>query len=430
MKPTSKQKTALKYLTDSQTSYIGYGGGAGGGKTYLGCFWLMQLAFYAPGTKYFIGRDSLKDTRESVLQTFRKLAKQLDFKEWKYNDNQIIYNNGSLIEFLDLSFYPQKDPNYDRFGSKEYTCGWIEEAAPVHFKAFDILKTRVGRWLNEEFKIKSKILCTFNPSKTWVDYTFYRPFEQGTEATDTRFIPALYTDNPFLPDDYVRNLLSISDETTKQRLLFGNFNYDDDPAKLCEYDAIIDMFTNDHAKPGQRYISADLAMQGRDKFIAGFWDGFICTIEIDMAKSTGKEIETLLNEMKMRNGVGNSNIVADSDGLGAYLESYIKNIKTFHGGASPRNKKEYDHLKDECGFLLAEKINKREIKIICTEAQKEKIIQEVSSCLKRDNTYNDIQKKKLISKDLMKKTINRSPDYLDMLLMRMYFEVKGNNFAG
>ncbi len=36
----------------------------------------------------------------------------------------------------------------------------------------------------------------------------------------------------------------------------------------------------------------------------------------------------------------------------------------------------------------------------------------------------DIEKKKLIKKDLMKEKLGRSPDYLDMLIMRMIFEIK------
>src|SRR3990172_5557975 len=179
--PTEKQKQALILLTDYETEFVGYGGEAGGGKSYLGCYWLMQLGFYAPLTKYFIGRDSLKDTRESVLQTWRKLAKELSFSQWSFSDNSINFHNGSIIDFLDLSFYPQKDPMFERFGSKEYTGGWIEEESQSHPLAFEILKTRIGRYLNDEKKIKKKILCTFNPRKNWVDTTFYRPFKEGKQ---------------------------------------------------------------------------------------------------------------------------------------------------------------------------------------------------------------------------------------------------------
>jgi hypothetical protein len=42
------------------------------------------------------------------------------------------------------------------------------------------------------------------------------------------FIPALATDNKKLPKTYIEQLMR-SDEVTKQRLLYGNFEYDDTP---------------------------------------------------------------------------------------------------------------------------------------------------------------------------------------------------------
>jgi len=86
--------------------FVFYGGAAGGGKSWLGCFWLMTMCWRFPGTRWFIGRDSLKDTRESVLITWGKVAKEYGFTEWKYADNEIKFANGSAVVFLDLSFYP------------------------------------------------------------------------------------------------------------------------------------------------------------------------------------------------------------------------------------------------------------------------------------------------------------------------------------
>ena len=425
MIPTPKQTKALDYLTNDKTEFVGYGGAAGGGKSYLGCFWLMQLGYYAPGTKYFIGRDSLKDTKASVLKTWVKLANSINFKAYKFSYNLIIFDNGSEVELLDLSFYPQKEPLYERFGSKEYTAGWIEEAAPVHYMAFEILKSRIGRWMNKEYNIKKKILCTFNPRKTWVYNTFYKPFRDDCLTSDTIFIPALATDNQHLPDDYIETLKNLKDEVTKQRLLYGNFDYDDDPALLVDYDAINDMFTNSHVSEGVKHISADLAMQGRDKFVAGLWSGMRCSIKIDMDKSDAKEIEKALTKLKTDNGVPNSKIVADSDGLGQYLSAYIRNIYTFHGGHKPFDRKTYFNLKSECAFKLAEQINNRQIYIECTREQEDIIKAEISACLKHDNIDNDERRKKIISKDKMKEYLGHSPDYMDMLLMRMVF-VKTN----
>jgi hypothetical protein len=268
------------------------------------------------------------------------------------------------------------------------------------------------------------MLGTCNPSHTWVYSKFYKPNKENKLPANRKFIQSLPTDNEHLPETYLESLLEL-DDSSKQRLYFGNWEYSDDPTKLCEYDVICDMFTNDHVDTGNKYISADLAMQGRDKFVAGYWDGMVCTVSIDKDKCTAREIEMDLKNLKTLKGVGNTNIVADSDGLGAYLESYIKNIKTFHGGSSPVNKNEFGNLKDECAFKLAEMINNRTIKVICTSEQEEEIKSEISICLKRDNI--NIDKKKIIKKDKMKEFLGHSPDYLDMLLMKMLFHVKNKN---
>jgi hypothetical protein len=164
-------------------------------------------------------------------------------------------------------------------------------------------------------------------------------------------------------------------------------------------------------------------MKGRDKFIVGLWDNLVCSVKIDKALSTGKEIENDLASLMLTGHVGRSNTIADSDGMGAYLESYLTGIKEFHGGSKAINDKEFANLKSECGYKLAELINTRSIRIICTEQQQQAIIQELG-VLKADDVDADEKKKRIIKKDLMKELLGRSPDYLDMLLMRMYFELK------
>ena len=58
----------------------------------------------------------------------------------------------------------------------------------------------------------------------------------------TAFIPALATDNPYLPKAYVQSLKKLKDKVMKQRLLYGNFDYDASPGRLYEYDEILGMF--------------------------------------------------------------------------------------------------------------------------------------------------------------------------------------------
>lgn len=421
MKLLHKQNIAVYYLKDRKTKEVIYGGAAGGGKSALGCLWLIENCQKYPGTRWLMGRAKLKTLKETTLNTFFELTNIFDIQnQFVYNQQKgsIVWNNGSEILLKDLFFYPS-DPDFNELGSLEISGAFIDECNQIVQKAWKLVTSRIRYKINE-YNLTPKILGTCNPSQNWVYSDFYMPSIKGTLKNTKQFIQSLPTDNHHLPKSYLESLLEL-DENSKQRLYYGNWNYDNDPSKLCEYDAICDMFTNDHVQPGKKYISADLAMQGRDRFIAGYWDGLICNVAIDMQQSSGKEIEMKLKELKTVNGVGNSQIIADSDGLGAYLESYISNIKSFHGGGKAKDSKTFGNIKDECAFKLAELINNRGIKIICSPYQAEAIKKEVSICLKRDNI--DVEKKKIIKKDKMKEMLGNSPDYLDMLIMRMYFEI-------
>ena len=123
------------------------------------------------------------------------------------------------------------------------------------------------------------------------------------------------------------------------------------------------------------------------------------------------------------NGVGRSQTVADSDGIGAYLESYLDGIRTFHGGARAFDAEMYASLKDECAYKLAEVINTRELQVVCSEGQKNRLLEELPM-LMCANVDDDRGKKRIISKEVMKEKLQRSPDILDMLIMGMYLDIK------
>lgn len=418
-----KQRLAYNYLRDDVTKFLCYGGAGGGGKSWLGCEWLMQCAHFLPGTRWFAGRNNLKDSRESIAVTFVKVAQWHHFTDYKLTNDGILFDNGSEIIFLDLTYYPVKDPMYERLGSKEYTGGWIEEAGQVHKLAFEVLQTRIGRHLNDVYNVLGKILITCNPKKNWLYDYFYKPWKEGRLKKGYAFIPALVQDNPFATKDYINSLRNTNDKVTKERLYFGNWEYDDDPAVLCGYDAICDLFTNEYVKSsGLPSCSADLAMKGRDRFVVGHWIGNVCAIRIDKEYSPGKMIETDLKNLMMEYKISRSLTIVDSDGLGAYLESYLNGIKEFHGGTRPINP-EFDNLKSECAFKLAELINNRKLLVICTDEQKERIKKELG-VLKQDHIDADTKKKGIISKEKMKEILGHSPDYLDMLIMAMFFRIK------
>jgi hypothetical protein len=423
---TEKQIRALKLLNDYTTTTVGYGGSARSGKSLIECVAIIFDCFAYDGIGWGLARKELTTLKRTVLITLFKQFKFYGIEEDEYNYNQqlnkITFKNLSEIFLIDTAFKPS-DPLNTRFGGFELTRCAIDESNETELIVVDKLFERTGWRLNDKYNLKRKLFECFNPAKNHVYNRFYVPFRTNNESEHLKFIVALPSDNPHPSvKEWIDDMLKTADNVTVQRQVYGNFEYDDDPSALCEFDAVRDLFTNDHVKGGQKRISADLAMKGRDKFIAGSWDGLICTIDLDVPKCSGKEIEDSLTALKIKRSVSNTNIVADSDGLGAYLESYIRNIKEFHGGAKAVSD-DYFNIKAECAFKLAQYINNRELKIICTKAQQEAITTEITICLKRENLDNDTQKKKLLAKEEMKKRLGHSPDYLDVLIMGMIFYI-------
>lgn len=421
-----KQKQACIAWADDNVADVVFGGAKGTGKSYLGCSLIFGDAFMYPDTMYFIARKELNDLRKFTLPSVYEVFSTwgITDKYFRFNgkDNFFQLHNGSKVFFLEGRYIPS-DPLFERFGSMQMTRGWIEEAGEFTVAAKNNLSASVGRWKNDVYNLKGKVLQTCNPSKNYLYSDYYKKFRDGTLEEWKRFIQSLPQDNKKLPAGYIEQLERVLDITQKERLLRGNWEFDDDPALLVEYEAICDLFTNDHVSGGERFISTDLAMKGRDRYIAGSWSGNICSVSISMAKSDAKQIEDSLRRLKVEKGVPNSRIVSDADGLGQYLEAYIKGIREFHGGAAPLVDRNYANLKSECAYKLAELINKREIKIICTK-QEEELIKEELGVLKAVSINSDTSKKKIISKEQMKLILGRSPDFLDMLIMKMIFNIK------
>jgi len=418
MKLTKKQKWALHLLTDKFTKSIGYGGAAGGGKTWIGCYWLLLMCSLFPETRWFIGRDSLKDTRESVLITWRKVAKILRRTDWHYSENAIKFDNGSEIVFIDLSYFPQLDPLYERFGSKEYTGGWIEEAGNVHTMAFEILKLRINRHLNKEYDILGKILVTFNPKKNWLLHTFYRPFLKKEERLDTKFVFALPTDNPFLPEEYLENLRNTKDRATRERMLYGNFDYDDDPTCLTSYEDISNIWTNTHVEMNyqDKCIICDVARFGSDSAIIAVFYGLRLVEYYVFETSSTVQIQNCINAMRRKHGIPASRCVADEDGVGGGVVDNC-GIVGFRNGSSPSDKA-YAILKDECGYKLAEVLSGIYFEADVNEETKERIEEELAQ-LKTWKSDND-NRLRIMPKIKIKENIGRSPDWLDIFIMRMF----------
>ena len=419
---------ALDYLSPNNTEVneVLYGGGARGGKTYLGCLWQIIRRITMAGSVGFVCREESVKLKDTTIVTFFEVLSALNLTSVvEYNATRLIatFPNGSIIYFRDLKFLP-KDPEYDRLGSYGITDLFIDEAQQISAKAISVLKGRFSllNGVNPDgstWHTVPKALYTCNPRRNWIYTDFVKPDKTGTMKPYRKFIRSLPVDNPHVDQAYIDNLLK-ADKITVQRLYFGNFEYDDDPATLCDFDAISDLFNSEHIQPkNARSLSADIATKGHDRFIVTVWEGNVCRIVADEVYSPGKHVYESLKDILVKERVPRSFAIVDADGVGNFLESFLPGIKEFHGGAKP-NDYRYENLRAECYFKLAEMINERKIRIVCNAEQRERIMDELGA-LKQAYIDNDVRRKGIIPKDTMKVILGRSPDYMDALMMNMYF---------
>ena len=428
MKLNLKQTIAIDKLEDAQTNEVEFGGGAGGGKSILGCYWQIKRRLMFPKTRGLIGRAKLKTLKETTLVSFLKVCQMqglINGKHFLLNNqsNSIKFYNGSEILLKDLFYYPS-DPEFDELGSLEITDAFIDENSQITEKCWNIVRSRIRHDVEKNGLIP-KILGTTNPTKNFVYERFYRPSKDGCLDNNKYFIQSLAVDNPFVDKYYIENLKSL-DQNSRERLLNGNWEYDDDPFVLMQYEKIVDLFTNTHILGGLRYITIDVARLGKDNTTIRVWQGLTSIYKKTIYKCRIDDLTSIVKNIQREYAVPNSNTIADEDGVGGGLVDNLRCVGFVNNSRPIEQRgevKNYQNLRSQCYFKLADYVNENKIYLQNESIENKKIIiQELEQIRQVDGDKDG--KLKVITKDIIKQNIGRSPDEADNLMMRMYFEIK------
>jgi hypothetical protein len=317
---------------------------------------------------------------------------------------------------------------YEDLGSTEYTGGWIEEIGEINERAATVLLSRTGRHLNHKYGIRGKSFYTCNPKKNWAKMAFYDKDKNGTLEDDKRYLPCLITENPFIEKQYVANLrkLAQKDKSLYERLFKGNWDYEENPNALCDYEMIEQIYDNDHVEEGKTFLTADIARYGSDKAVIFIWKGWsiIDYMTFDISKTT--DIEHSIRIYRRKYQIPKNRCVGDADGVGGGVIDGT-GIVGFVNNARPIKEKgdmpNYKNLQVQCLYKLADKVNEGGIYINCdlSNKQKEEIKEELDQIQSKNTNERKLDCK---SKADIKADIGRSPDYRDALLMRVYFDLK------
>lgn len=248
-------------------------------------------------------------------------------------------------------------------------------------------------------------------------------------------------DNPHIPPEEIKKAKEELDyDTFKQEYLA---EYLDNAGSLFKYTALVDIFSNTITKTNQKYLIVDIADDGSDKTKFSFWEGLEEYRRESFERLNTEGIIAKIREYQVEEKIPMSNSLVDAIGVGAGVasNSLLDGIIGFKSSFAPIKTdldivrlpnvgylpkapiltSDYQNLRSQCGFTLADLVNNHKIASKVGGRDKEAIIEELA-------LYQDVSKgdgKRMMSKkEDIKEIIGHSPDDSDLFLMRMYFVIK------
>ena len=186
-------------------------GGVRSSKSYSIAQCINAYALEFPGLAIGICRKVASTLTSSVVRPFIEVSNTFDnWSEGNFNKSEryYIYDHGdgnpkkSTIQFFGLD-------DVEKIKSTKFNLIWMEEATGFSFEDFSFLQTRLSAEKPEGWK-RNQIILSLNPSdaKGWIR-TKLLPQE------NVCLIESTYKDNPFLDDDYIRNIEALKENNPR-----------------------------------------------------------------------------------------------------------------------------------------------------------------------------------------------------------------------
>jgi phage terminase large subunit len=415
-----KQEKSVAAFRSGKYKYICHAGTAGSGKTFLDLGLLHLLCCKIPGVRFFIGRKTEKNLRQTTIPSYNEMKR----KSKSIGESEIVnmtakYNNGSEILFIwcDIA----KDPDLNNLRGLEVNGGLFEEANQIDKKYFEVAKTRVGRWRPE--LCPAFIMLNLNPSAGWVKDLFYDNWVAGT-------LPENYYFEEFDEEDakqcsgeeYVKGLYDLAPEEL-DRFVKNKWNYSVAANQLINFEWYKNCMRIDDpmiAVTDRALGVTDPAWEGDDSTVfarmhgnhIGWWE------EYD--KQDPDISGALAHEQVKMFGIKERDWIIDPVGIGSATVLKMRNDckyepDMFYGGTPATNMfgvLEIFNQRSEAHWLLREAMRAGEITFTHHPDFQEQ-------CLAAKYFIDD-KKIRIIDKKAIKKDIGMSPGRLDCAMMLIH----------
>ncbi len=257
------------------------------------------------------------------------------------------------------------------------------------------------------------------------------------------FIEWSLEDNKILMEkdpSYKANLIA-QDEAVRVALLGRCWKPVADNNSLMNYEKV-NSITSNYVDEWEKCISCDVAGQGKDLAVEKTRHGFWCKRIQVFTKSTPEDLIAWIEAEREKEKIPSHRVVYDNDWMGWGLSG--RDYVAFKGDAPPVEvngvKEAYPNLKTQCYYHLANHTNQSKISYkdceiyvdgvrtdhITMNKKQYKVLDLVKAdfrAIKKGKTDHEF-KKHINSKKEQKNILNRSPDFWDTAMMRMYLDIK------
>lgn len=390
------------------------------GKTFSHSWWLFERAHEEWNEEGF-NHWWVAPIFSQAKIAFRRMKKLLDSSAYKINESELSITTplGSVIMFKSA------DNPDSLYGEDVYSCVF-DEAPRASVEAYYAIRSTLTATRGP-----LKMIGNFGGSSNWMHVLKKKATDDPKNWKYFKVTAYDAVSEGILDAEEVEQARKDLPPKIFKQLYLAEEQESDD--MLVSFENIADLWTNTHASRQGRYITADIALHGSDKFVLLVWEGWTVIDSRVIEKCEADEVTELLKTLADKHHVPRSNIVYDADGLGSYLRGYLRGANPFNNGGAPlavvrKSSKKYEvkinykNLKSQCGYELARVIRSAECAITCKDLDKAAVTQELEQL--QSHALDNEGRVQLKPKKLIKRDIGHSPDYLDAFILRAYFNLK------
>lgn len=370
----------------------------------------------------WMGRKQAVDFTGTTLATWRRVIPECYYKikgGSEKDPKHILIMDRIAIDFGGLD----RSENINKFNSAEYAFFALDQAEETLREEIAVLRGSLRLTVNgctpDGIPVTEasggsqgyKELYTANPAQCWLKDEFI-----NNKSDNASFVPALPSDNPYLPADYAKTLTEAFGYRKEllEAYLFGNWSSIEGTSQVILDNWVGRCMGNRNFYEG-RVISCDVARFGDDETVIHVFDGSFLIDVKKMGYSRTTDISDALNDLSRRNF--DCPIVVDEVGVGGgvvdELHKMGRHVIGFSSSSKAGNPDKYYNLRAEAWWSVAELFSRYDIG--CTGMYPE--LRNQLSVPRYDFRNGKIL---IESKEEIKSRLNRSPDDADCYIMGLW----------